>query len=1227
MAEWIPPPALREEKEPIVRYAKLPHTGDWNVVECQDDMDKFPYTPGPFVRDVVAANVLESVVTSETARVLPHITNHYWEQPEIVQRRERVVTSVFLGPAQLKYLNRVEPHVQLIPDVCQTSHEHPILHLERERAEREAYRYIRMNLKRDKLPMQYGAVVDIGGNASRHWREKRHIVHSTCPILSTADVIRNFNHRHSPNRCTHTFQECTCVLAPAAYLSVDSIYYLTPDMIVAACERAQLGILVTTHHEFNDAYGSFADGEATYHLTDSATVSMAVRGNSYSYCHSNLYWMKQGWYSCGTSQQPKFLCWSKLHSFPNHVITVFRVHSGMLTFDQPISSPLLPSLQDVNYYGKVTISNPLNDKANVSVVGEMLTMPNVNVYSWGPFLVVYEHANTSSMLCPKGLISEGAISVCGKPRTAETFRTLIAYLRYKSARYNIPAHLLDTSIYAAAVFAFVKNVEFEAGLSHAVIKPLLNVCQVQRDSLEFKFQRVWNWKKVAAVGLAATALAVGGVVAASVFVPIVAPIVAAVAVVGMTSTAIASLVVAKLSNKPHDPFVPYRANRSSNAPVTKFSPINSTKLPQTEARLDDHSIATMPVDISGTLLINPHPPTKIENVIDVAGLVTTSAIHVCPANTSASSQVAIVGRVLKPQPFHDITKFDPIVFSEFENYVYKYIDELLPGFGVAPVVPTPLDEWRARFPSAISKVHEQAAKEMLIFDINERHFSKRGGFLKAELLSKSSIIGDCEFTPRLIQSGSRHHNVVTGPFSHAFSKRLAEVWSCDNDYGPVYTSGFTADQIGTCVKRYIDKHPTATICEGDFDKWDSTLHERILKLEIWAFSYSGANKKVRAAMKSAVSTYGSDKFKNKFSVDGTRHSGDQYTSCGNSFLQGSTITYACAKIDSLRCDPCGNAPLLSPQQIWSKYNLLFPVLGDDNFIMGDSSFLDNAPLKSVMLSLGLELSPKIFTYSQYGKFAVHHASFCSSRFYPLADTFVLGPCIGRVLSKAGYYVNIPVKISPISIVRGDAIGRMPDCHFIPFLNKYWSTIIKLTKGEKAVLTDDMRKQLLHKPRPSALFDADASTYEMIEQVYGLTRQHELDYVHLLSSVASLPYRGDFEPLHRAMVIDGICDDVLDIVSDLPLPDVSPSVVPPSSSVVFEDPNCDPTEEKINQIILRQNSSSTTIADITPVIPAKYVKRIYSNVATCLVCEKPFIMCHCANTVHGETRTSFLDYFL
>jgi hypothetical protein len=1209
VAEEIPLPAEIEEKMFV----------NWNTIECQDDYDKFPYGPGAFVRDAVAANVIDTVVASETTRVLPHITNHYWEQPEIVQRRERVVTSVFLGPAQFKYLNKVEPHVQFIPDVRQNTHEHPILHLERERAEREAYRFLHTNVKLSGLPLQYGAVVDIGGNASRHHREKRCVVHSCCPVLSTADVLRNFNHRFAPQRCNHTFQECTCVLAPAAYLSVDSIYYLTPDQIVAACERAQLGIFVAVHHEFNDAYGSFAGGEATYHLTDSATVSMAVRGNSYSYHHSNLYWMKQGWYFCGTLEQPRYLCWSKLHSFPNHSITVFKLHYGALHCDQPLSSPLLPSLQDVNYYGNVSLANPLNDKATVAVAGEMLHLPDCKVYSWGPFLVLYEHAKTVSMLCPKGLISEGAVSVAGKPRTPETFRTLLAYLKYKSARYNIPDHLLANAIFASAVFAFVKNVEFEAGLSHAVIQPLLSVCQVQRDSLEFKFQRVWNWKKVLAVGIAASALATGGVVAASVFVPIVAPVVAAVAVVGMAATTIAALAVAKFAKKPHDPFVPYVINRASNSPSTTFLPILPVKLPQTEARLNPATIADMPVDISGTLRVNPYPAIKTPNVIDVAGLVTTNAIHVCPANSSESSQVAIVGRVLKPQPFHDITKFDPIVFSEFENYVYKHIDEFLPGFGVAPVVATEFESWRERFPSSISKVHAQAQKEMLIFDINERQFAKRGGFLKPELLSKSSVLGDCEFTPRLIQSGSRHHNVVTGPFAHAFSKRLAEVWSTESEYGPVYTSGFTADDIGRCVKRYNDKHPEATILEGDFDKWDSTLHERILKLEAWVFAYSGATKKVRAAMRSAISTYGRDKFGNVFSVDGTRHSGDQYTSCGNSFLQGAAITYGCAKIDSLRIDIHGNAPLLSPRTIWEKHELLFPVLGDDNFIMGNSKFLTDAPLKSIMLTLGLELSPKEFTYEKYGKFAVHHATFCSSRFYPLADTFVLGPCIGRVLSKSGYYVNIPVKINPISIVRGDALGRLSDCHFIPFLNKYWSTIIKLTKGQKAVLTDDMKKQMQHKPRPSALFDADDSTYEMIEQVYGLTKQDELNYSALLNTVTSLPYRGDFLPLHRAMVVDGICDDVLNQADVAPLVEPIPSVI---SGPPVENESKEPLS--VTQIILRQNSTSTTIATFNPVIPAKYVERKYSNVACCIVCEKPFIMCSCANTIHGNTRRSFFD---
>jgi hypothetical protein len=395
-----------------------------------------------------------------------------------------------------------------------------------------------------------------------------------------------------------------------------------------------------------------------------------------------------------------------------------------------------------------------------------------------------------------------------------------------------------------------------------------------------------------------------------------------------------------------------------------------------------------------------------------------------------------------------------------------------------------------------------------------------------------------------------------------------------------------------------------------------------LKLEVWAFTYAGAPRKVRAAMKSAISTYGQDKFGNKFAVDGTRHSGDQYTSCGNSFLHGSALTYGFAKCDSVATQPDGTSPLLSPVQIWNKHHLLFPILGDDNFIMGDAEFLDAAPLKQVMLTLGLELVPKKFTFAEHGSFAVHKATFCSSRFYPVEDTFVLGPCIGRVLSKAGYFVNIPKKIVPITLVRGDALGRIGACSFIPFLNKYWSRVISITKGQKSVLTSDMKRSLAYTPRPSKMFQPDASTYAMVEEVYGLTRIDEEAYSALLDNVTSLPWRGDFLPLHRAMVVDGICDDVLDIV---PIPSPTPSLAP--SPNVVSGPVTGPESKMDDETtIIRQNSACITIATHPSGIPAKYQPSKYlANLTYCRFCMKPPPLCECGHTVHKKVKTSFLDY--
>lgn len=139
-------------------------------------------------------------------------------------------------------------------------------------------------------------------------------------------------------RCEHLAQECDCV-EPDVYLSVDSLYYLKPDLIAKLVMRSRNNLLVATCHEFDDAYGSFANGEAIYQLIDNETVSMNVRGNLQSYIHSNLGWLRRGGYhftvdrpcvgndGVVVEQAVEYtLCWSKVGpQFPYHATYGFTV--------------------------------------------------------------------------------------------------------------------------------------------------------------------------------------------------------------------------------------------------------------------------------------------------------------------------------------------------------------------------------------------------------------------------------------------------------------------------------------------------------------------------------------------------------------------------------------------------------------------------------------------------------------------------------------------------------------------------------------------------------------------------------------------------------------------------------------------------------------------------------------------------------------------------------------
>jgi hypothetical protein len=249
---------------------------------------------------------------------------------------------------------------------------------------------------------------------------------------------------------------------------------------------------------------------------------------------------------------------------------------------------------------------------------------------------------------------------------------------------------------------------------------------------------------------------------------------------------------------------------------------------------------------------------------------------------------------------------------------------------------------------------------------------------------------------------------------------------------------------------------------------------------------------------------------------GTRHSGDQNTSCDNSTIEGLALMFVIFEhvFETLKVD-------ISVEDFLK--TILMLLLGDDNLTLAPSNWL-TFDIAAQLLKLGLVYEPLL----HHGPNARYFATFCSSRFYPCASTdgtkcTVLAPKIGRVYGKYGYYDNPPPNIDLNRMVRGDALGRRNDCSMLPFIRKLVDRTVKLTdhiKDQDIHLTASMKKRDLHNFHATKTFVVTDETWNMVSVVYGLQPFQEAEYESLLNCVTSLPSYCDYTPLRHAAIKDG-----------------------------------------------------------------------------------------------------------
>jgi len=235
-------------------------------------------------------------------------------------------------------------------------------------------------------------------------------------------------------------------------------------------------------------------------------------------------------------------------------------------------------------------------------------------------------------------------------------------------------------------------------------------------------------------------------------------------------------------------------------------------------------------------------------------------------------------------------------------------------------------------------------------------------------------------------------------------------------------------------------------------------------LELWMTKKFGCSPLQYQLFEENIRTHGYTSFGIKYSVKGTRKSGDPFTSVYNSILNGLMHIYVVVTQTGKRL-----------QDVLEDVKMV--VQGDDNLLRHYGPKLD---FRATIMNLGFD-SESIYCESYYD------AEFCSSIFYDTADGPILGPKIGRVLTKMGYFINPPVNEHPLAVLRGVALGLELASSYVPLLKEIVERVLYLTRWHNPVYLKTFN---LHTLKTS--YHVPASDYALFNR-YGLS-PHMVDDV-------------------------------------------------------------------------------------------------------------------------------------
>lgn len=1013
-------------------------------------------------------------------------------------------------------------------------HHHPTLAVERELAQEMALGYLSR-----KVLGPNGVLLDVFGNERSLARSGvRH--HSVMPYHHQSDLVR-WSEADRECACQHEPELCDCVVGSAAYF-MQSVQYLTPERLAGVIARTTSRVAVSVLHRFEGLAGSFYKDEQTWYRSGPREVTCRMDKGTTVWKHDSLDWLGSDYYVSSVDACVSSLClgtfgvtevWLHTLTDPARAVPLVRYEWNPSSFSSEGGLYALPN----------SFTGALDQAYH-------LTRYKFKSHSIRVFrsVILFVGSTEDDVVLSTPIVSGLATYLCGKELNAATFRLLVTKCKSDYTMVpNLPADRLPKCVLLSCLLAMSQSATLMTPLMTEFLYNHSELMLAHNEAVAFKARPSYDVNMLGGFAVStaiSTAVAVefpttltfGSAGTASnllvpsvghVVVPTVCHVTMAMGGAVLVVPAAACLWAAvstlctckwlydKYGGSLHTQSVvrTWEGTVPGAVPATRFGVTKFALGPIMFAATQNY-LASQDVGRGNKVSVYPEQPKNPKPILSHKSI----AFQIVPTyydTTLSSLHSALTNRLVLTVPLAERGAWSSAVsiYKTMPNQV-EYSRNSRP---VVVNVDT-VRHWAER--SYPTKRVAEFVDAFLRFEASGFKLTKQvtnfKAFVKVEKQVALTVVDDLPEqhetkAPRLILAASDEMLSVMGPVCSEVARRKAAVFQ-----------RLSADSLpgiaprGVSVETFGEWHDAAfQVLGGDRDqvlvlvvdgkKWDAHMRTDALKAQTCVlFSPMRFENPVIKGLMNQREVRGGSRLGLSFNAGHVRATGEGPTDVGNTELN---------QIQAVAILETGTGGIPdSGRGLGSKY--FIAAAGDDLYVMVRRGYLyakfkssDHAVIAQAWhagaLRLGIEATLNLVPYGE--------GDFCSKWTYPVGGRTLLGGKIGRVLSRAGFFLNLDSE----ETVYSAAMGQLQDNYHVPFLREYFETVVRL--ATKTAVTPS--KERRHQFHSGMRHDYQDDTMDFVHAKYGLSREDLADFCGLLAQVQALPVTITWDRLPSCLRVD------------------------------------------------------------------------------------------------------------